>query len=175
MEKLIDYDDRFLNITIESLLALPEERLLQMCYHGVFSHVVEHVLQVKRVDKIKRKRLLNVFCTDIVNLSCNAYGSHLVDKLWDFTAQLPMYKERIATSMAGDSEKVKNSVYGRQAWKNWSMDKFLRKQFDWKRLIREQQQELFPDATPLQPGGDAGTKRKGDKPSYNRPEKKFRR
>lgn len=175
LEKLIDYDDRFLNITIESLLALPEERLLQMCYHGVFSHVVEHVLQVKRVDKIKRKRLLNVFCTDIVNLSCNAYGSHLVDKLWDFTAQLPMYKERIATSMAGDSEKVKNSVYGRQAWKNWSMDKFLRKQFDWKRLIREQQQELFPDATPLQPGGDAGTKRKGDKPSYNRPEKKFRR
>ncbi|SCU88130.1 LADA_0E08372g1_1 [Lachancea dasiensis] len=145
LEKLIDYDDSFLNITVESLLALPEQRLLQMCYHGVFSHVVEHVLQVKRVDKIQRKRLLNVFCTDVVNLSCNAYGSHLIDKLWEFTAQLPMYKERIATSMTNESEKVKNSVYGRQAWKNWSLDKFMRKRFDWKRLVKEQVEELFPD------------------------------
>ncbi|SCU94004.1 LAFA_0F19328g1_1 [Lachancea sp. 'fantastica'] len=146
LEKLIDYDDKFLEATIESLLALPEQTLLQMCYHGVFSHVVEHVLQVKRVDKIQRKRLLNVFCTDVINLSCNAYGSHLVDKLWEFTAQLPMYKERIATSLTGESEKVKNSVYGRQAWKNWSLDKFIRKRFDWKRLVKDQLQELFPDA-----------------------------
>lgn len=55
LEQLIDYDDKFLNITIDSMLALPEERLIQMCYHGVFSHVVEHVLQTTRVDIIKRK------------------------------------------------------------------------------------------------------------------------
>ncbi|SCV05516.1 LANO_0H09208g1_1 [Lachancea nothofagi CBS 11611] len=146
LEKLIDYDDKFLEITIESLLAMPQHRVLQMCYHGVFSHVVEHVLQVKRVDKIQRKRLLNIFCTDVVNLSCNAYGSHLIDKLWEFTTLLPMYKERIATSMTGEAEKVKNSVYGRQAWKNWSLDTFMRKRFDWKRLVKEQQLELFPDA-----------------------------
>ncbi|SCV99530.1 LAFE_0A05182g1_1 [Lachancea fermentati] len=162
LEKLIDYDDKFLDITIESLLDLPEERLLQMCYHGVFSHVVEHVLQVKRVDKIRRKRLLNIFCTDIVNLSCNAYGSHLVDKLWDFTAQLAMYKERIATSLTAEAEKVKNSIYGRQTWKNWSLDKFIRKRFDWKRLVKEQELELFPDAQPLQPKNFKGGKRQAE-------------
>ncbi|SCU86731.1 LAME_0D07426g1_1 [Lachancea meyersii CBS 8951] len=173
LEKLIDYDDRFLEVTIDSMLALPEQRLLQMCYHGVFSHVVEHVLQVKRVDKILRKRLLNIFCTDIVNLSCNAYGSHLVDKLWDFTAQLPMYKERIATSLTGESEKVKNSVYGRQAWKNWTLDKFIRKRFDWKRLVKDQLQELFPESqNSLPPARALKRKQEG---GFERSDKKSRR
>lgn len=158
LEKLIDYDDKFLEITIDSLLSLPEERFLQMCYHGVFSHVVEHVLQVKRVEIIKRKLLLNILCKDVVNLSCNAYGSHIVDKLWEFTAKLAMYKERIAISLGEESTKVKNSVYGRQVWKNWSLEKFARKRFDWKRLVKEQEMELFPDSKPLQPK-DFGAKR----------------
>lgn len=151
LEKLIDYDDCFLNSTIDSMLSLPAERLLQMPYHGVFSHVVEHVLQVKRVEIIKRKLLLNVLCTDIVNMSCNAYGSHIVDKLWVFTAKLAMYKERIATALCAESVKVKNSVYGRQVWKNWSLELFVRKRYDWKRIVKEQELELFPDAKPLQP------------------------
>lgn len=151
LEKLIDYDNCFLNCTIESMLNLPTERFLQMPYHGVFSHVVEHVLQVKRVDTIKRKLLLNVLSQDVVNMSCNAYASHIIDKLWVFTAKLAMYKERIADSLCAESQKVKNSVYGRQVWKNWSLELFVRKRFDWKRIIKEQELEIFPDAKPLQP------------------------
>ncbi|QLL33479.1 hypothetical protein HG536_0E03900 [Torulaspora globosa] len=151
LEKIIDYDDKFLSATIESMLSLPEERLLQMCYHGVFSHVVEHVLQPERVDTIKRKLLLNVLSKDVVNLACNAYGSHIMDKLWVFTAKLTLYKERIASALVGESEKVKNSVYGRQVWKNWKMELYVRKRWDWKREIKEQELEIFPDAKPLQP------------------------
>lgn len=151
LEELIDYDDKFLNITVTSMLDLPEERLLQMCFHGVFSHVVEHVLDPKRVDTIMRKRLLNVLCKDVVNMSCNAYGSHVMDKLWVFTAKLTLYKERIAGLLSKESEKVKNSTYGRQVWKNWSLDLFVRKKWDWKRLIKEQELEIFPDSKPLQP------------------------
>lgn len=150
LEQLIDYDGKFANITIESMLALPEGRLLQMCYHGVFSHVVEHVLKPTIVDTIKRKLLLNVLCKDVVNLSCNAYGSHIVDKLWDFTAKLTLYKERIASALVKDSEKVKNSSYGRQVWKNWHMEQYLRKRGDWKNIIKEQGLAIFPDAEPLQ-------------------------
>lgn len=151
LEKLIDYDDKFLTVTIESMLALPQERLLQMCYHGVFSHVVEQVLQPKRVETIKRKLLLNVFCKDVINMSCNAYGSHIMDKLWYFTAKLTLYKERIAGTMTEESEKVKNSVYGRQVWKNWNMELYVRKTWDWKRIAKEQELEIFPDSKPLQP------------------------
>ena len=150
LEQLIDYDDKFLNATIESMLTLPGEELLQMCYHGVFSHVVEHVLNPKRIDIIKRKMLLNILWKDIVNLSCNAYGSHVVDKLWDFTAKLTLYKERIATTLVGESDKVKNSTYGRQVWKNWKMELFVRKRWDWKKLVKEHDLETFPDSTSSQ-------------------------
>ncbi|CCH60112.1 hypothetical protein TBLA_0C03080 [Henningerozyma blattae CBS 6284] len=151
LEELIDYDDKFLKITIESMLGLPEERFLQMCYHGVFSHVVEHVLDPKRVDTIMRKRLLNILCRDSVNLSCNAYGSHIMDKLWTFTAKLTLYKERIAGELSKESEKVKNSIYGKQVWKNWNLELYFRKKWDWKKLIKEQDLEIFPDSKPLQP------------------------
>ncbi|KAH3899340.1 RNA-binding RNA processing protein NOP9 SCDLUD_004779 [Saccharomycodes ludwigii] len=151
LEKLIDYDDTFLNITIESMLKLPKERFLQMCYHGVFSHVVESILQVKRVDTLKRKLLLNILCTDIVGLSCNAYGSHIVDKLWEFTSKLTLYKERIAKSLDEESPKIKNSGYGKKVWKNWNMETYVRKNWDWKRIIREHDLEVFPDSKPLQP------------------------
>ncbi|CCF59765.1 hypothetical protein KAFR_0H03560 [Kazachstania africana CBS 2517] len=168
LEQLIDYDDKFLNITIESMLALPEERLLQMCYHGVFSHVVEHVLQTTRVEIIKRRLLLNVLCKDAVNLSCNAYGSHIMDKLWEFTSKLTLYKERIANALNADAGKVKNSTYGRQVWKNWNLELFVRKRFDWKRLIKEQDAALFPDSKPLQP------KRPRDKETKDEPRKQFK-
>lgn len=169
LEELIDYDDKFLDITIESMLELPEERFLQMAYHGVFSHVVEHVLQVKRVDVIKRKRLLNVLCKDVVNLACNAYGSHIMDKLWTFTTKLTLYKERIATALTKESDKVKNSIYGRQVWKNWQLDKYLRKNFDWKRLVKEQELEIFPDSKPLQPKRKFEERAQHQPQSYKRP------
>lgn len=161
LEKLIDYDDKFLNITLDSLLKISAEKLQQMCTHGVFSHVVEKVLQVKRVDIVKRRMLLNVLCTDVVSLACNAYGSHIVDKLWEFTAKLTLYKERVATALSKDSVKVKNSGYGKMVWKNWQMELYVRKHFDWKRLVRESDAEIFPDAKPLQP------KRKFDKQEGN--------
>lgn len=169
LEELIDFDDKFLEVAIESMLNLPEERLLQMCYHGVFSHVVEHVLQVQRVDIIKRKLLLNILIKDIVKLACNAYGSHIVDKLWDFTAKLTLYKERIAAALVENSEMVKNSVYGRQVWKNWQLEKYIRKRWEWKKIIKESDLETFPNMRVLQPNMQerAAIKRKNDDKAFD--------
>lgn len=173
LEKIIDYDDKFLDAAIQSMLALDESRLLQMCYHGVFSHVVEHVLQPKRVDTIKRKLLLNVLSKDAVGLACNAYGSHIMDQLWVFTAKLTLYKERIGAALVQESEKVKNSVYGRQVWKNWKLELFVRKKWDWKRIVKEQELEVFPDSKPLQPKNGLDKKRQRDQSHQETPSKRL--
>ncbi|EDK36511.2 hypothetical protein PGUG_00609 [Meyerozyma guilliermondii ATCC 6260] len=160
LEKLLDYDTSFLLAVWTSFLAMPKERFLQMCFHGVFSHVVEHALAVipasigesKEVN-ILRKRLLNVFQGSIVSLACNAYGSHIVDKLWSFTVLMKMYKERFATEMKAESHKVKESTYGRLVWKNWSMELFLRKKYDWSQLIKVQDEEYHNE------GAEAETER----------------
>jgi len=150
LEKLMEYDYKFVICVWLNFLALPQERFIQMCFHGVFSHVVQKALFVLPATEgepkptlILRKRLLNVFQGQIVNLSCNSYGSHIVDKLWDFTIFLPMYKDRIATELVGDSHKVKESTYGRLVWKNWGMELFVRKKYDWKSLIKQQEAEYY--------------------------------
>lgn len=150
LEKLMEYDHSFVVCTWLNFLALPIARFIQMCYHGVFSHVVENSLVVIPASEgepksvlIIRKRFLNLFQNEIVNLACNSYGSHIVDRLWNFTVLLNMYKDRIGSELASDSHKVKESTYGRLVWKNWSMELFVRKKFDWKLLVKNQEEEYF--------------------------------
>lgn len=145
LEKLMEYDFKFVICVWLNFLALPVDRFIQMCFHGVFSHVVQSALVVipysegePKQTQILRKRLLNVFQNKIVSLACNSYGSHIVDQLWEFTVLLPMYKDKIATELASDSHKVKESTYGRLVWKNWGMELFSRKKYDWKALIKQQ-------------------------------------
>ncbi|ABN67450.1 predicted protein [Scheffersomyces stipitis CBS 6054] len=150
LEKLMEYDYKFVICVWYNFLALPVERFIQMCFHGVFSHIVERALVVIPSSEgepkpvlILRKRVLNLFKDQIVNMSCNSYGSHIVDALWNFSVLLPMYKDRIGTELQGDSHKVKESTYGRLVWKNWSMELFVRKKYDWKSLIKQQEQAYY--------------------------------
>lgn len=143
LEKLMEYDYSFIVCVWYNFLALPQEKFIQMCTHGVFSHVVENSLVVKPTElkpiSILRKRFLNLFQNQIVKLAVNSYGSHIVDKLWDFTVLLNMYKDRIASELQAESSKVKESNYGKMVWKNWSMEICIRKKYDWKSLIKQQE------------------------------------
>ncbi|CAI5757615.1 unnamed protein product [Candida verbasci] len=154
LEKLMEYDYKFIICSWINFISLPIERFIQMCFHGVFSHVVEKSLLVESNEskqvQILRKRYLNIFQGHIVSLACNSYGSHIVDRLWDFTIHLPMYKDKIATELMNDSKKVKESNYGKLVWKNWSMELFSRKKYDWKVLIKEQESSIEQVKTPIQ-------------------------
>ncbi|QWU88357.1 hypothetical protein CA3LBN_002665 [Candidozyma haemuli] len=166
LEKLMEYDYSFVICAWYNCMALPSERFLQMCTHGVFSHVVENTLVVKPASDpepkdtlISRKKFLNIFSGHIFKLACNSYGSHIVDKLWDFTVLLPMYKDRIGSELNADSHKVKESSYGRLVWKNWSMELFTRKKFDWKRLVKEQEEAYYAEGSDNNNGEPAKEKR----------------
>lgn len=150
LEKLMEYDYSFVVCVWYNFLALPVERVVQMCMHGVFSHVLENSLVVLPASSpepkptlIMRKRLLNLFQGNIVQLALNSYGSHIIDKLWDFTIFLNMYKDIIATELQSESHKVKESNYGKLVWKNWTMELFIRKKYDWKSLVKEQEQQYY--------------------------------
>lgn len=151
LEKLMEYDFSFVICVWYNFLALPQARFIQMCFHGVFSHVVESSLVVlpmslggePKTITILRKRFLNIFQGEVANMSCNSYGSHIVDKLWDFTVLLNMYKDRIGSELMSESKKVKESTYGKMVWKNWKMELFARKKYDWKSLIKQQEEEYY--------------------------------
>lgn len=150
LEKLMQYDYTFVVCVWLNFLAIPAERFIQMSTHGVFSHVVQQSLVVlpstekePKSTLILRKRILNIFQNQVVKLACNSYGSHIIDKLWDFTVLLPMYKDKIASELLKESHKVKESTYGRLVWKNWGMELYTRKKYDWKTLIKQQDATYF--------------------------------
>ncbi|KAL6950638.1 hypothetical protein ACO0OE_001123 [Hanseniaspora uvarum] len=169
METLIKYDPKFLNILIDNLLFVEEHKLIDMCLHGCFSYVIENALEVTKVEIIKRRQLLNIFSKYAVELSCNAFGSHVMDKLWFFSSKIMINKERIAQAMLGEEEKVKNSNYGKMVWKNWSLEQYKRKMMDWKKKCKDLDVELFPDSKPLQHKPQKGglNKPQGAKTTYN--------
>lgn len=114
--------------------------LVEMCKHGVFSHVVETCLSYpERVNKVTRRRLLNALVPFTVELACDAQGSHIIDEEFEFTFDLNMFKERIASKLLGSEDIVKSTVYGRQVWKNWKMNAYARHFGDWKRMIKQEQ------------------------------------
>ncbi|OBA27022.1 ARM repeat-containing protein [Hanseniaspora valbyensis NRRL Y-1626] len=173
METLIKYDPKFLNILIDNLLFAGEIKLIDMCLHGCFSFVVENALDVKQVEIIKRRQLLNIFSKHAVELACNAFGSHIMDKLWFFSSKIMINKERIAQSLLNEEEKVKNSNYGKMVWKNWTLELYKRKLMDWKRKCKDLDAELFPDSKPIQQksqlksGNNSGPNNNGPRTTYN--------
>lgn len=141
-ERLVSYDVKLLDLAVESFLKLSQDKIFQMCMHGVFSHAVESVLVVTHDNIINRRKLLNCFVGQISDLACNAYGSHIVDKFWRFTIKLKNYKEKISNELIQDKERVKESNYGRIVWRNWKLDLFIRKRSDWNFMVKEEEIEF---------------------------------
>ncbi len=143
LQTLNNYDPKFLEATMDGLLDLETERLLQMCKHGVFSHVVDKTLQPSLVI-VKRRRFFNKLNGNFADLACNAYGSHIIDALWDFLRQLNMFRERIAIDLFNNRDNVTNNVYGKSVWKNWKMELYTRKPYEWKSEMRQEKYENAP-------------------------------
>lgn len=147
LEKLIEFDqDKILKMCIENLLEFDNETLIKFCKHGVFSHIVESILDKREsLNLIQRKTILNKFLSqgskNIIELACNSTGSHIIDKFWMFTFKLNMIKERIARALFDDRDTVKNTIYGRMVWKNWNMEMYCRKFNDWKWDVKEEEKK----------------------------------
>lgn len=169
--KLISYDDGFLGKIVGNLLdQLAQDKFLLMCKHSVFSRLIETIMQqAERLTPIQKRRLLNLFADNIADLSMNVYASHIVDKLWNFTFKLKNYKERFANEMNEAKDKMKESNYGRLVWKNWGMEKYVRKRFDWDYMIKQEEFEWAKKQAELnpKPSPKAAEDQKNDHKNHN--------
>lgn len=142
LQTLIDSDPKFRDYALDGFLDMDKEKLISVAKHSIFSHTLEKCL-VPSVDIIKRKKLLNNLSGSFVELSCNAYGSHIMDKLWRFTYKLKFFRERFATELTQNEQQVKHdSKYGRSVWRNWSLDKYVRKRFEWWKTVKDEEDKI---------------------------------
>lgn len=144
LQTLIGIKDkpRFRDLAIEGFVRMDNDKLISVAKHSIFSHTLEKCL-LPSVDTITRKKLLNNLSGSFVELACNAYGSHIMDKLWQFTYKLKFLRERVASELTENEQTVKHdSKYGRSVWRNWSLDQYARKRFEWWKTVKEEEDRL---------------------------------
>lgn len=122
-----------------------EEMVKEMACDPTRSHALQ-ALYRPDLPIVVRRKLLNAIVPCVATVAPNVYGSHIVDKLWTACDRLKFLRERIADTLAKNSETVKASVYGRRVWRNWQIDRYLHARKDWESVMPTAQPAALPSA-----------------------------
>ncbi|KAG5354603.1 Nucleolar protein 9 [Yarrowia sp. B02] len=106
-----------------------EVDVLKMAKHQSFSRLLEKCLRPS-INTIERRKFLNKLNGQCVDLARDPFASHVMDRLWAFSYKMNNFREKIANELVADDD-LKENTYGKAVWRNWSLDKFLRRKSDW--------------------------------------------
>ena len=124
-------------IVQDSLLAQTPEVLMQMANNPTASRVIQAAL----ISEASSGKFLRQFVPQLFDmvpeLALDQSGSHVVDALWTATHGSHFLKERIANILQENESKMRESQYGRNVWKNWSMDLFQRRPREWQATAKD--------------------------------------
>lgn len=130
----------------DSLLALEDDMLVQMCQDSIASRVVQAALVPSNSNIPFRRQFVPRFYGHVAALAQNASGSYVVDALWGATEGLHFMKERVASELASQASHLRESPSGRTVLKNWAVDMYQRRPAEWKGLAKGQ--DKTPDEVP---------------------------
>lgn len=128
--------EQLCDIVQKSLLAQPSEVLQRMAKNPIASRVLQVALTSEVSSNTFLRRFIPRFFETIPGLAINPSGSHLVDALWVATYGSHFMKERIARILQDNERSLRESQYGRNVWRNWSMDVFQRRPREWQAVAK---------------------------------------
>lgn len=120
----------------ESITQVTDAELLNLAKHPVASRVLQVALKSPATDPKHLRQLVPRFYSIVYSLATDQAGSHVADALWDATANLHFMKERLAQNLQQNEKEIRDSVYGRNVWRNWSMDLYQRRRLDWQAIAK---------------------------------------
>lgn len=139
--------------------------IIKMAKHQSYSRLLEKLLRPS-INTIERRKFLNKINGQCVDLARDPFASHVMDRLWNFSYKMNNFREKIANELVADDD-LKENTYGKAVWRNWSLDKFLRRKSDWWVILHSTDDALAKEyeelGTPLDAKSlaQAGTKRFG--------------
>lgn len=125
-------------IVQEGLLALDTDNLINYSRETVASRVVQSALTSSQSQRSFLRNFVPRFYSSLGALAVDAAGSHVVDALWTATttANAHFMKEKIAAILLKHESLLRESMYGRNVWRNWSMDLFSRRPQEWQAIAK---------------------------------------
>ncbi|OAP65510.1 hypothetical protein AYL99_01482 [Fonsecaea erecta] len=131
-----------------SLLSLETKVLMAMSRDPASSRVIQSSLSPTDANIQFRREFVPRFYGHISSLAQDFTGSYVADALWSATDGLHFVKERLAGELANSESQLRDSPFGRNVWKNWAMDLYLRRPGEWRALAKGSGQSVKP-AAPL--------------------------
>ena len=119
-----------------SLVILETGTLMVMCQDPASSRVIQAALSPTERNGQFRRQFIPRFYDLIATLAKDLTGSYVADALWSATEGLHFMKERLAQRLADNEGEIRDSLFGRNVWKNWSMDMYHRRPAEWRALAK---------------------------------------
>jgi nucleolar protein 9 len=155
----------------QCLQALSKDTILQLAKEPSASRVIQNALNTPSSSPQSNRKLIPKFYGHMAELAIDVSGSHLADALWPATNGLHFMKERFARELQTSESILRDSRYGRNVWKNWSMNVYQRRPMEWQALAKgvvEQVSEDVPKMSALEAARErfASQQGKGRRPTY---------
>ena len=122
----------------DSILATKSDMVISMAKDPSASRVLQAALTSSASLSAFRKQLIPKFYEHLAELATTPSGSYLVESLWDGTSGLHFMKERIAGEISKHEHELRDSTSGRQVWRNWLMDLYIRRHGEWQARAKGQ-------------------------------------
>ncbi|ODV92864.1 hypothetical protein CANCADRAFT_30887 [Tortispora caseinolytica NRRL Y-17796] len=126
---------------VDGLLEIKTELCMEMCKHNSYARIWESVFENQWLTPIQARKLINRLFGNFGQLATDKTGSFVVDSCFKATKGLVNYKERIAKELVANESSIRESVSGRNVWKNWDMDNYMFHYSDWMTRMREMQEK----------------------------------
>ncbi|KAI8800486.1 armadillo-type protein [Cladochytrium replicatum] len=145
LQGLVGFEQKHNKVIVESVLAQRPTVVFNWARDATSSRVLEGVLESKTVAEDRKKRLVKMFQEQFGEMSVDKYGSHVVDKCWDFAdveTKVQMMEEFVKSE-----RKMQQSVYGQAVQRRVGVERFKRKRSEWvvHEEGRDRKRSMFDD------------------------------
>ncbi|KAL8726925.1 MAG: hypothetical protein Q9166_006414 [cf. Caloplaca sp. 2 TL-2023] len=130
-QSMLDVPGTLQDLIIDGILSLDSSSLLQMAKDRSTTHVLQKSLGCAGDTMRYRRMIMPRLANMAVDLATDPVASHVVDTFWTGTEGLPFVREKIAERLLQHETTLRESIPGRAVWRNWKMDTYKTKRFEW--------------------------------------------
>ncbi|XP_019628830.1 PREDICTED: nucleolar protein 9-like [Branchiostoma belcheri] len=143
LQHLLRFDDP--SDVADSIQAMSSHELQTLACNSFGSRVIETFLTSPTISEKRIKPLLQKMMDLYVVLSCDKFGSRVMDVVWKVA---PVgVKASIAEKLVEKEDRLRSDQYGRFVWQNCAIDHFMRLKDRWMdvQAAQERKRRLFQD------------------------------
>lgn len=130
-QSMLDSPGALQDLIIDGILSLDNSSLQRLAKDRSATHVLQNSLACAGNTIRYRRMIMPRLANMTVDLATDPVASHVVDAFWKGTDGLPFIREIIAEHLIQNEAVLRESISGRAVWRNWQMDTYKTKRFDW--------------------------------------------